>query len=124
VFSRSLKIALAGALFLGLSAAAPTSASTDHGHLTFVTFQHSVMLPATSSSRRAPYRFELLPLPRSAWCAYPAAISVYPWRTPATSTVRTTNLIVVTLSEPCRMRCRRSPRGHFGRVQSRSFTPR
>ena len=63
MFSRSLKIALAGALFLGLSAAAPTSASTDHGHLTFVTFQHSVMLPGDVQLTPGTYRFELATTP-------------------------------------------------------------
>jgi hypothetical protein len=63
VFSRSLKIALAGALFLGLSAAAPTSASTDHGHLTFVTFQHSVMLPGDVQLAPGTYRFEFAASP-------------------------------------------------------------
>lgn len=63
MFSRSLKIALAGALFLGLSAAAPTSASTDHGHLTFVTFQHSVMLPGDVQLTPGTYRFEFAASP-------------------------------------------------------------
>src|SRR5215471_14729617 len=63
VSSRSLKIALAGALFLGLSAAAPTSASTDRSHLTFVTFQRPVMLPGDIQLSPGTYRFELATTP-------------------------------------------------------------
>ena len=58
MFSRSLKVALAGALFLGLSAAAPTSASTDHHDLTYVTFNRSVMLPGDVQLTPGTYRFD------------------------------------------------------------------
>jgi len=63
VSSRSLKIALVGALFLGLSAAAPTSASPDRSHLTFVTFQRPVMLPGDVQLAPGTYRFELATSP-------------------------------------------------------------
>ncbi|HET9830107.1 MAG TPA: hypothetical protein VFP91_00295 [Vicinamibacterales bacterium] len=60
---RSLKVALAGALFLGLSAAAPTSATSDLSHLTYVTFQRSVMLPGDVQLAPGTYRFELATSP-------------------------------------------------------------
>ena len=57
--SRSLKVAVVAALFLGLSAAAPTSASPDQSHLTYVTFHRSVMLPGDVQLTPGTYRFEL-----------------------------------------------------------------
>ena len=65
MFSRSLKIALVGALFVGLSAAAPTSASVDHSHLTYVTFQHAVMLPGDVQLTPGTYRFEFAASPEN-----------------------------------------------------------
>jgi len=63
VSSRSLKVALVGALFLGLSAAAPTSASSDRSHLTYVTFQRPVMLPGDVQLAPGTYTFELATSP-------------------------------------------------------------
>jgi hypothetical protein len=63
VSSRSLKVALVGALFLGLSAAAPTNASPDRSHLTFVTFHRSVMLPGDVQLTPGTYRFEFATSP-------------------------------------------------------------
>ena len=61
--SRSLKVALVGAVFLGLSAAAPSSALPDHSHLTYVTFHRSVMLPGDVQLTPGTYRFELATSP-------------------------------------------------------------
>ena len=63
VSSRSLKVALVGALLLGLSVAAPTSASPDRSHLTYVTFQRPVMLPGDVQLNPGTYRFELATSP-------------------------------------------------------------
>jgi hypothetical protein len=60
---RSLKVALAGALFIGLLTAAPTSASSDATHLTYVTFQRHVMLPGGVELTPGTYRFELATAP-------------------------------------------------------------
>jgi hypothetical protein len=53
-----LKVAVVAALFLGLSAAVPTSASPEHSHLTYVTFHRSVMLPGDVQLTPGTYRFE------------------------------------------------------------------
>jgi len=59
VFSRSLKVAIVGALFLGLVGATSTKASSDQSHLTYVTFNRSVMLPGDVQLTPGTYRFEL-----------------------------------------------------------------
>jgi hypothetical protein len=61
--SRSLKVAIVGALLLGLSAATPTSASSDPSHLTYVTFHRSVMLPGDVQLTPGTYRFEFAASP-------------------------------------------------------------
>ena len=61
--SRFLKLAFVGALFLGLAAAAPSSALHDSSHLTYVTFQRPVMLPGDVQLAPGIYRFELATSP-------------------------------------------------------------
>jgi hypothetical protein len=59
VFSRSLKLALVGALFLGLASAKSTSASIDSTHVNFLTFSRGVSLPGGVHLAAGTYRFEV-----------------------------------------------------------------
>ena len=59
MFTGSLKVAIAGALFLGLSAAASTSASTESSHVNYLTFSRAVSLPGGVQLAPGKYRFEI-----------------------------------------------------------------
>jgi hypothetical protein len=59
VSSRSLKLAIAGVLFLGLAAAKSTTASTDGTHVNYLTFSRAVLLPGGVQLAAGTYRFEV-----------------------------------------------------------------